>query len=241
VGSLLVLWDVDFTLVNSHGLGEHLYRLVFRDLFGRELPTMAPMAGRTDRAIILDTLARAGVGDPAAHLEEFLAKMSARAPALAGLARERVRALPGASAALAAVAAHPAGAVQSVLTGNMPALAQIKLAAPGLTRHLDLSVGAFGDHHEVRAELVHAARRKAAAAYGNGFPGRSTVLVGDTALDVAAALAAGARGVAVATGYTPAPALAAFGAHAVLPDLTSTPAVVAAIVSGSPAPVPPQP
>jgi phosphoglycolate phosphatase-like HAD superfamily hydrolase len=234
VGSLLVLWDVDFTLVNSHGLGEHLYRLVFRDLFGRELPALAPMAGRTDRAIILDTLARAGVGDPAAHLEEFLAKMSARAPALAGLARERVRALPGAAAALAALAAGPVGAVQSVLTGNVPALAQLKLAAPGLTPHLDLSVGAFGDHHEVRAELVHEARRKAAAVYGNGFPGRSTVLVGDTALDVAAALATGAHAVAVATGHTPAPALAAAGAHAVVPDLTNTKAVLAAVLAPAP-------
>ena len=231
MGGLLVLWDVDFTLVDSGGLGEHLYRLVFRDLFGRELPGMAPMAGRTDRAIIADTLARAGVADPGAHLAEFLAKLAARAPAMSGLARERVRALPGAGAALAAMAAHP-GVVQSVLTGNVPAVAQLKLDAPGLTRYLDLSVGAFGDHHEVRAELVREARRKAAAVYG-GFPGRSTVLVGDTPLDVAAALAAGARAVGVASGHSPATALAGAGAHAVLPDLRGTSAVTAAILGSS--------
>ncbi len=52
----LVLWDVDHTLVNAGGLSPHLYVLVFAELFGRKLEEVAPMAGRTDRAIILDTL-----------------------------------------------------------------------------------------------------------------------------------------------------------------------------------------
>ena len=55
------------------------------------------------------------------------------------------------------------------------------------------------------------------------------MLVGDTPLDVAAALATGARAVGVATGDYPEADLAAAGAHAVLPDLTDTPRVLAAI------------
>jgi phosphoglycolate phosphatase len=55
------------------------------------------------------------------------------------------------------------------------------------------------------------------------------VLVGDTPLDVAAALATGARAVGVATGsYSPAD-LADAGAHAVLHDLRDTARVLAAI------------
>ena len=46
------------------------------------------------------------------------------------------------------------------------------------------------------------------------------MLIGDTPLDVAAALATGARVVGVATGSFTAADLAAAGAHAVLPDLT---------------------
>ena len=61
MGDLLVLWDVDYTLVNADGLGTRLYEVVFREMFGRELTAVAPKAGRTDRAIILDTLALAGV------------------------------------------------------------------------------------------------------------------------------------------------------------------------------------
>ena len=55
------------------------------------------------------------------------------------------------------------------------------------------------------------------------------MLVGDTPLDVEAALATGARAVAVATGSYSAAELAAAGAHALLPDLTDTALVLAAI------------
>jgi phosphoglycolate phosphatase len=56
------------------------------------------------------------------------------------------------------------------------------------------------------------------------------VIVGDTPLDVAAALATGARAVGVATGGFSGPELAASGAHAVLPDLSATDQVLAAIL-----------
>jgi phosphoglycolate phosphatase len=231
VGELLVLWDVDYTLLTAGGLGNSLYEAVFKDLFGRGLTAIAPKAGRTDRAILLDTLALAGVDSPAAYVDDFMVLLGHRAAAMDGGARAYVRALPGASAAIVALAA--AGVRQSVLTGNVRPLAAVKLAAAGLGEHLDLDVGAYGDVHEVRAELVTVARRAARAAYGTDFGGRSTVLIGDTPLDVAAALATGARAVGVATGTFASAELVAAGAHAVLPDLTDTSLVLAA-VTGQP-------
>jgi phosphoglycolate phosphatase len=268
VRCLLVLWDIDFTLVNAGGVGTRLYRMVFRDMFGTDLPGAADMAGRTDRAIVLDTLARAGIPEPRQHLDQFLARLAALAPAGRDLTERHSRALPGAAAALDALSAFapsrdgastdgaflygastdgaspdgaspdgaaPGGAgqvrvVQSVLTGNVRAMAEMKLSALALDAHLDLEIGAYGESHEVRAELVHLARDNAARRYGTDFSGPATVLVGDTPLDVAAALETGARVVAVATGGTTAARLAASGAHAVLPDLTDTEAVLAAIL-----------
>ena len=228
---LLVLWDVDYTLLRAAGLGNRLYQTTFKDTFGRDLTAIAPKAGRTDRAILLDTLALAGVAEPRAHVDDFLAALARQAAALDGSAEAEVRALPGAAAAIAALAA--AGARQSVLTGNIRPLAAAKLAAAGLGEHLDLDVGAYGDVHEVRAELVPVARQAARAAYGADFGGQSTVLIGDTPLDVAAALATGARAVGVATGSFSAADLAAADAHVVLPDLTDTSLVLAA-VTGQP-------
>jgi phosphoglycolate phosphatase-like HAD superfamily hydrolase len=233
VGNVLVLWDVDHTLIDAGGGSTFLYGVVFRELFGRDLPGVAPMAGRTDRAIVRDTMERAGIGDPSQHVEAFLAGLAAHAPGLSAVVAQRGRVLPGAAAAVAAVADRaPVPAVQSVLTGNIRPLAEAKLGALGLTRHLDFDIGAYGDHDENRAELVHLARRHAARAYGQDFAGPATVLVGDTPLDSAAAKATGARSVGVASGASSAADLAAAGADAVLADLTDTAAVLAAILGG---------
>jgi len=235
VRRLLVLWDIDYTLVNAGGVGSELYTRVFTSRYGRPLPQPGSMAGRTDRAIAREVLALAGLDGQDGldqELQLFQAALNDTAPAFAARARQVVTALPGASAALAGLAALAPGQgpVQSLLTGNIRPMAEIKLAAAGLTRHLDLEVGSYGDLHEIRAELVAPARAAAAAAYGQDFGGTATVLIGDTPLDVAAALATGARAVGVATGGFSTADLAAAGAHAVLPDLTDTGAVVSAIL-----------
>jgi phosphoglycolate phosphatase len=211
------------------------------------------MAGRTDRAIILETLSLAGVPEPRRYVDPFIAGLSAQVPLVREAMVARGHALPGAAEALAAVTALTtarqegllvgaggpplpefAGELhQSVLTGNIRPVAEVKLAALGLREPLDLCIGAYGDDHEVRAELVHVARRRAAAVHGrepSDFDGAATVLIGDTPLDIEAALATGARSVGVATGSYPAAELAAAGADVVLPDLTDTSAVLRALL-----------
>jgi phosphoglycolate phosphatase len=238
VRRLLVLWDVDYTLVDSDGVGRELYGIAFREMFGRPMPQPGSMSGRTDRAIAIEVLGLAGVAEPQQVVDAFHGRMATHAADLADLVRQRSQVLPGAAQAVAALAeagaqadrAAGAGVVQSLLTGNIRPLAEIKLGPLGLTEHLDLDVGAYGDAHEVRAELVPLARSRAARAYGHDFDGQATVLVGDTPLDVAAALATGARAVAVATGQFTAADLAASGAHAVLPDLADTGQVLTAIL-----------
>ncbi|HEX6454577.1 MAG TPA: HAD hydrolase-like protein [Trebonia sp.] len=255
MGDLLVLWDVDGTLLNAGGVGVDLYEKVFAQLFGCPPGAFAPMAGRTDRAIILETLELAGIAEPRRYVDPFISGLSAHAPSVREAVAARGHVLPGAAEALAALAAASApdtrpvpvgvggngagppggngagppggnGRVrQSVLTGNVRPLAEVKLAALGLREGLDLCIGAYGDDHEERAELVHVARRRAGAVHGRlpgDFDGTATVVVGDTPLDVEAALAAGARAIGVATGRYTAADLIAAGAHAVLPDLTDT-------------------
>jgi phosphoglycolate phosphatase len=182
-------------------------------------------------------LTLAGIPDPGRHIAAFQAVMAAHAPELADVIRSGGTALPGAIQALAALAAAggngAGGVIQALLTGNIRALAEVKLGALGLTSHLDLDVGAYGDVHEVRSELVGPARRQAALAYGADFSGEATILVGDTPLDIEAALVTGARAVGVATGHFSVADLTAAGAHAVLPDLTDTGRVLAAVL-GSP-------
>jgi phosphoglycolate phosphatase-like HAD superfamily hydrolase len=240
MGDVLVLWDIDETLLNASGVGLDLYDLVFMQLFGWTPSAYAPMAGRTDRVIILETLTLAGVAEPRRYVDPFLAALGELAPLMRSAVAARGQALPGAAAALALVSKH---AHQSVATGNIRPLAEAKLAALGLREGLDLCIGAYGDDHEDRTELVHVARRRAAGVHGrslsvsfagassspgpspsaeSSFAGTSTVVVGDTPIDISAALSAGARAVGVATGTYSAADLTAAGAHAVLPSLADT-------------------
>src|SRR5579862_8864481 len=104
VGDLLVLWDLDGTLLNAGGVGGDLYEIVFSSMFGRRCEKLAPMAGRTDRAIILDTLEMAGVPEPRGHVDRFIEGLRVHAPAMFEMAQREGRVLPGAPGAINAVA-----------------------------------------------------------------------------------------------------------------------------------------
>jgi phosphoglycolate phosphatase len=229
-----VLWDVDFTLVDASGVGKHLYQQALAELYGLDLPEkVVSMAGRTDAAIAMEILTLAGVPDPQSQIAAFQDFQAVRAPDLVPMLRERGRVLPGAAEAVAALAAprYAGQVIQSLLTGNIPALAEVKLGALGLTGHLDLSIGAYGDLSQIRADLVSVARRNAAGRYGGDFAGRATVLIGDTPKDVEAAALTGARAIAVASGSYSAADLASSGADVVLDDLTDTAALITAVLA----------
>jgi len=135
---------------------------------------------------------------------------------------------PGVPETLAAL--HEAdGVVNSLLTGNIEANAAVKVGAFGLDRWLDFEAGAYGsDPHERRSDLVEIARERAAARYGEPT---GAVLVGDTPLDVLAAREAGARAVAVATGFADPDDLRESQPDALLQDLRDTDAAIRAITS----------
>lgn len=219
---LLVLWDVDGTLVRSAGHGRWAFEEAFRTVVGRE-PEAVDYAGRTDRQIALTMLA--GEHD---HLPRVLEELAGALELRKEAMRADGHAYPGVPEVLEALHRRD-DVIQSLLTGNIQANAVIKVSAFGLERWLDFEVGAYGsDPHEQRSDLVAVARERAAAKYGEPT---GAVLVGDTPLDVLAAQEAGARAVAVATGFADPEALRASGPDAFLHDLADTGAAVAAITS----------
>ncbi|WP_199439044.1 HAD family hydrolase [Umezawaea beigongshangensis] len=226
----LVLWDVDLTLVDLRGVGGTWYREALSTVTGVDLVHTPSFAGRTERAITTDLLTTHGVAvtdETITAMHEALAEVALREHG--GLA-EHGRALPGSAEVLAALAAQD-GVVQSVVTGNLVEIARYKLAAFGLDRHVDLTIGGYGVLSEHRPDLVTEAVRLAAAKHGERFPPDSVVVVGDTPHDVAAALHHGAVAVGVATGRSSTGELREAGAHVVLEDLSDTAAVVDALLA----------
>jgi phosphoglycolate phosphatase len=219
---LLVLWDIDGTLVDSAGHGRHAFEEAFEAVVGR-VPGWVQYAGRTDHEIALAMLNGSSEQLPAV-LEQLAVKLEARREAIAA----EGHVYPGVPETLAAL--HEAdGVVNSLLTGNIEANAAVKVGAFGLDRWLDFEAGAYGsDPHQRRSDLVAIARERAAARYGEPT---GAVLVGDTPLDVLAAREAGARAVAVATGFAELDALRESRPDALLEDLRDTDAAIRAITS----------
>ncbi|HEV2371681.1 MAG TPA: haloacid dehalogenase-like hydrolase [Streptosporangiaceae bacterium] len=227
---VLVLWDVDYTLMQSGPIGFELYGDAFTRVTGQPLSHTAQMAGRTELAIFRDSAALHGIPYSRALFDRF-------ADALALVHQERAaelaahgRALPGAARAIATLAAT-GQVIQSVLTGNVRPVAEAKLAAFGLADSLDMEVGAYGTDDEDRAALVPLARDRAAAKYQVTIPATATVLIGDTPNDVRAAHANGVRVIAVASGHASADDLRRCGATAVMDSLEDTAAVTGAVLN----------
>jgi phosphoglycolate phosphatase len=225
---VLLLWDVDHTLIENGGVSKENYALAFETLTGRRPDAQPVTDGRTD-AGIMPALLRANGIDPSLYtLAAQLAALVSAGRSNESKLRSRGHALPGAADCLKRLAARD-DVIQSVMTGNVEPNARIKLAAFGLDQWIDFAVGAFGETYEQRGRLVGVAQAKAAKKYGFNAGRDTTVVVGDTALDVEAGLFGGARVIGMATGTASAGELQAAGADAVVETLEPADEFVAAL------------
>lgn len=215
---VLILWDVDHTLIETRGVGRAAFAEAFEEVTGRRLERMPHITGRTEPDIYAATAELHKITQP----PEF--SLFAQALAQAYLRRQedlahQGRVMPGAAQALAHLATFP-WARQSVLTGNTRAVTRTKLETFGLLQYLDLEIGAYGDDDRQRPRLVAIAQQRAADSGAGTFDRRSTVLIGDSPADIETAVRGGARVIAVAAGGTPPEMLT--DADAVLADLSDS-------------------
>jgi phosphoglycolate phosphatase-like HAD superfamily hydrolase len=219
--SLLVLWDIDHTLLDTGGVGHDAYATAFRAATGVTLSEQWRFDGRTERAAAAEALTEHGLpsdGEPTQRLFDAIVTVHTE---MAHRFAAHGRILPGARQALAALARLDHIRVyQSVLTGNLREVAAIKLAAFNLDQAVDLRIGAYGSDAVERTALAPFAFERAAQVLGLGFTGRNTVVIGDTPRDIDAARTAGALSIGVATGHHSTADLDAAGADVVFPDLS---------------------
>ncbi|OPC84262.1 hypothetical protein B4N89_28000 [Embleya scabrispora] len=219
----LVLWDIDHTLIDTGGVGRQVFADAFRHVTGVSMREQASVHGRTEQVIFADTARLHDLDPDAFDFGDFATALADGYRARAAEMRERGHALPGAASILAALHKED-GVVQTVVSGNPRSVSRIKLEMFGLDERIDFSLGAYGDDHTERPELVRAARRLAEVRYGTAFDEANTLIIGDTPADIDAGLQGGARVIAVATGASDRGALS--HADHVLDDLSDTAAVV---------------
>lgn len=228
VNKRLVLWDIDQTLIDLRGAGREWYSQVLSEVVGITMSGMPAFFGRTELAITSEVLRLNGIEPDEETVRKVWAGLVAVSEKAMPTLAERGLALPGASAALAALAAQEQ-AVQSLVTGNLREVAWHKLSAFDLHEHLDFEIGGYGSLSAYRPDLVASAVEQAGARH-SPFAQDAVVVIGDTPYDIDAALAHGAVAVGVATGRFDADTLRKAGAHTVLTDLSDTGAVLTAVL-----------
>ena len=197
--ALVVLWDIDGTLMRSPGVGVRAFVAAVEEVTGKQWqPERLDFGGRTDPDIAALLLAAVGVDD-VSLVPAVLDALVRGYAALDADLRATVRVMPGVEAALDALAAP--GAVQTVVTGNIEVVARQKLAAAAAGRPAAPRVGRLRQRRPRRSRRPGGAGRRASGGRRGPRSDRERVwVVGDTPRDLAAARAAGVRCLLVGTG-----------------------------------------
>lgn len=229
----LILFDIDGTILLTDGAGRRAIQQALLAVSGTAgAVDTHRFDGKTDPQIVQELLA--GVGHPhsgdAARVLEICERYVALLAAELAKPSQVTRVLAGVVELLEALAGpeREGRALVGLLTGNLATGAELKLRSAGIDP-ARFAVGAYGSDAPQRRQLPAIARRRAEALSGRAIEGSRLVIVGDTPEDVACARAAGARSVAVATGFYDVPALRAAGATYVFPDLSRTASVLDAL------------
>lgn len=212
---VVVLFDIDETLVHTGGSGARSWSAAFEELYGVSADIGEhSSAGETDpqvaRATFRGILHRGPSDDELSRLyAHYLLHLADDIKLSAGY-----RLLAGAKETLHQLQA--AGVTLGLVSGALEGAARIKLIPANLNRHFVF--GAYGSDSPNRTEVTRIAIAKASQFHEN-LSLNHVYVVGDTPRDVAAANACGAVSVAVASGRFSVDELRAAGGAHVLSSL----------------------
>lgn len=214
---LIVLFDIDGTLLNAHGAGRRALERAFLEVTGLEdALTRVDFRGMTDPGLLTAGFAAKGIkADTAVSGRILLRYLKLLEQELLG--RHSAMLLPGAMALLDWIESTLPLAAIGLGTGNVEAGAYAKLRAVGLAHRF--SFGGFGSDHAERHEILRVGAERGAARHNADLASCRTLVIGDTLRDISAALAIGAECIAVGTSGVELSALKAAGAHLAVPTL----------------------
>ncbi len=220
---MLVLWDIDGTLLRSRGVGLRAMKAALEEIHpsrgeGDEHDLDAiDTAGRLDPLIWRELLAQRDIEATEERHRLFRDRYGRLLTEMVE-AEQPVICLPGAADAVAWTRDHP-HLIAALLTGNYSETGRLKVAGAGIDPD-DFAFGVWGSEAETRRGLPVVALERVIEHAGRVVEPHETVIVGDTPADIDCARANGCRVIAVATGRFDRDALAAHEPDAVLPDLS---------------------
>jgi phosphoglycolate phosphatase-like HAD superfamily hydrolase len=221
---MLILFDIDATLINTSRSGILALEDAGRELFGSTFTVeKTDFAGRLDPLIVTDLLAHNNIEDSLGNRHALRAgyrRNIEKRLEVPGVGR----ALPGVMDLLAALTPHT-HVTLGLLTGNWSDTGEIKLRACGIDPSR-FHIAVWGDHSPhnppSRDHLPPLALTAYQRRHGKQLEPTQATIIGDTPHDVRCALASGMRCLAVATGSYSVDQLNKAGAHRTVSDLSQT-------------------
>jgi phosphoglycolate phosphatase-like HAD superfamily hydrolase len=226
----ILLWDIDGTLIRSvHTGGYKVYTIpVLEEIFGTsgQLSTMR-VSGMTDMQIIAEALRDEGYthDDIRKRIHEVSQRITAEARRVTGNGVPFFQVIPGVRETLEVLDQHRRYR-SALLTGNIEAMAYLKMELVGLEKYFRLP-GAFGDESHDRKDLPERAAERIREHLQMTLAPEQFIVLGDTPNDIGCAQHFGARAVALGTGrFYSHEELLACEPDAFLPDLSDAQLVV---------------
>lgn len=226
---VLVLFDIDGTLLIGKGSGRAATDLAMREVFG----TVGKLAdykfsGKTDFYTLVELLSPEGyteaqIADVLPHYSTVLTRHMESI-----IDNFHIHALPGTHDLVNALASR-SDVLMGILTGNVLQMAELKLRKTGFDPSV-FHIAAYGTEARIRRDLVPLALSRAEQHCGVKFAPHDVVFIGDTSDDIDCAHSIGARMIAVATGFTPREELEKNQPVTVLSDLSDTKVVLKLIL-----------
>lgn len=221
---MLILFDIDGTLLLTERAGVHSMQDAGRELFGPSFSFDGiEFSGRLDTWIWSELARRNGIADAAGHHQRFR-ETYARHLHHRLATKPTARALPGVIALVQELARRD-DLTLGLLTGNYPETGRLKISHAGIDPEV-FAVAAWADDGPTRRDLPPVAMRRQGERTGRSIHPRDVVIIGDTPHDVDCARAHGCRSLAVGTGGCDLTMLRQCGADLTLPDLSDTARVV---------------
>lgn len=224
----LILWDIDGTIIVSHGAGVRAMERALTKRFGVTCDlSNIDWAGRTDSWITGEVFRHLGLPDTPQHAHDYLETYLELLP-------EELRTgpqghvLPGVLQLLEQLH-HRKDLAQGLLTGNLRRGAELKLTHYQVWHYFEF--GAFADDSPRRNDLGPHALRRAKERHAVEFDPANTFIIGDTPHDIECGKVIGARTIGVATGRYSVAELTAHAPTAVFASFADTAAFLRVIDS----------
>ncbi len=230
---MLILFDIDGTLLLSQRAGIKAMRDAGRALYDRSFSSEVEFAGRLDPLIWAELAQRNGLSNsPESHDEfrqayfEHLSRRFENEPTA-----ELLIGVKPLVEKLAGCDDHVLG----LATGNYPETGRLKISTAGMDPDIFI-INAWGDEAEHRRDLPRIAMEKYTQKFSKPIDPAQVVIIGDTPYDIDSARFNGCRSLGVATGpsYDRAD-LIEVGADLVVENLAGTDVIYNWLLKSTPA------